>query len=204
MRYRGVTRRALGLAVVIAALAGGSARAANQPGLSADASACSPPSYTFTQPYLSLGDLNWYTLAPGQDADSFTGAGWDLRGGARLVATTLADGKTGTVLDLPAGARATSPPMCVNSDYLSARMTVRDLAGPPSVRMFVAYAGTHSWRPSPSGVVLAGSAWTVSAPMNLHSGDLLGWQNAQYTFIGGSRGTDAQLYGFYIDPRSMH
>jgi hypothetical protein len=35
----------------------------------------------------------------------FTGTGWTLSGGAKVVSATLADGTTGTVLDLPSGAR---------------------------------------------------------------------------------------------------
>lgn len=196
----GMTRRALGLAVLIATVAGGSAHAATF----AQTSACSAPSYSFSQPYLSSRDANWYTLAPGQSVDNFAGTGWVLSGGAQFVTTTLADGTTGTVLDLPAGSKAVSPPMCVDSQYPAARVTARDVAGPPSVRVFVAYTGTPSWvNPTSAGSVPAGTAWTYSPPIQLHPGNLYGWQDAQYTFEGGAKGTDAELYDFYVDPHSM-
>jgi hypothetical protein len=154
------------------------------------------------QPYLSWKDANWYTLAPGQDVDSFNGAGWVLTGGAKLVTTTLADGSIGTVLDLPAGSTAVSPPMCVSSDYPTARVDVRDVSGPAGVRMLVAYTGTRSWEnASGAGNVPAGSDWSVSPPIQLHPGNLFGWQEARYTFEGGPKGSDSQVYDFYVDPR---
>lgn len=197
--YWGAGSRALALAALIAAVAGGSAQAATP---FTPTSACSSPGYAISQPYLSWRDVNWYTLAPGQAADSFDGNGWVLSGGASLVTTTLADGSTGTVLDLPAGSTAVSPPMCVDSEYPTARVDVRDVAGPPGVRVLVAYTGTKSWgNPAAAGGVPADSSWSVSPPIQLHPGNLFGWQEAQYTFEGGARGSDAQLYDFYVDPR---
>ena len=111
MKYRNITRRAAGLAVAFAAMAGGTAHAATP----VQTSACSEPSYAFSQPFSSVKDSNWYTLAPGQSVNSFDATGWTLSGGAKLVTTTLADGSTGTVLDLPAGATAVTPPMCVSA-----------------------------------------------------------------------------------------
>jgi len=72
MNYRSITRRAAGLAVLIASVAGGSAQAATPTGVSA----CSAPTYSFSQPFASVKDNNWYTLAPGQSVDSFNGNGW--------------------------------------------------------------------------------------------------------------------------------
>src|SRR5690348_4681692 len=59
---------------------------------------CPPP--ILSQPF--AGDSRWYTLAPGETADNFSGTGWILTGGAKIVTTTLLDGRTGSVLDLPA------------------------------------------------------------------------------------------------------
>ena len=192
MNYRSITRRAAGLAVLFAAVAGGSAQAATP----ATTSACSQPSYTFSQPFASLGDSNSYTLAPGQSVDSFDGYGWTLGGGAKLVSTTLADGSFGTVLYLPAGATAVSPSMCVNSQYPDARFNVRQSAVGPGVGVSVAY--TNSNAGGQSGVVNGGSTWSVSRDVQLHAGSLVGWQLAQYTFVGQQGG--AQIYNFYVDP----
>jgi hypothetical protein len=193
MNYRSITRRAAGLAVLFAAVAGGSAQAAAP----VKTSACSQPTYSFSQPFSSLKDSNWYTLAPGQSVNSFDGTGWTLSGGAKLVTTTLADGSVGTVLDLPAGATAVSPPMCVSSDYPDARVDVRQLSNGPGMKMSVAYTGGKSGGQS-TGAVVGGSTWGVSHAIQLHAGNLYGWQQAQYTFVG-DKG-EAQLYNFYVDP----
>jgi len=191
----GITRRALGLGMLIATAASGSAHAATSSGISA----CTAPSNTLTQPYLASGDSNWYTLAPGQRADSFTGTGWTLTGGAKLVTTTLADGTTGTVLDLPAGSTAVSPPMCVDSDYPTARVSVLQQSNGPGMHVYVAYTADAGAGQS-SGAVNGGSTWSVSRAIQLHAGSLSGWQNARYTFEGGKGAIE--LYDFYVDPHS--
>ncbi|MBV9604797.1 MAG: hypothetical protein JO027_06810 [Solirubrobacterales bacterium] len=192
MNYR-IIRRGLGLAVLLATVAGGSAQAAAP----AQTSACSQPGYTFSQPFISLGDSNWYTLVPGQSQDSFIGTGWTLTGGAKLVTTTLADGSVGTVLDLPAGATAVSPPMCVNSQYPDARVDLRQLGNGAALHAYVAYTGGKSQGQS-SGALNGSSTWSVSRAFQLHAGNLVGWQDAQYTFVG-DKG-EAQVYDFYVDP----
>ncbi|MGN6867881.1 MAG: hypothetical protein ACTHMY_05685 [Solirubrobacteraceae bacterium] len=195
-----MTRRAAGLAVLFAAVAGGSAQAAPL----VQTSACSQPSYTFTQPFSSFKDANWYTLAPGQSVNSFDGTGWTLSGGASLVTTTLADGSTGTVLDLPAGATAVSPPMCVSAAYPKARAQVRDVVGGNSVRLFVQYTNTPSWlKPIGAGTLAGQTQWVNSQPLDLHPGNLYGWQQEVFTLTGGPKGTDAQVYNFYVDPHSF-
>lgn len=199
MNYRSIIRRAAGLAVLLAAVAGGSAQAATPP---VKTSACSQPDYAFSQPFTSVKDSSWYTLAPGQSPDSFDGTGWTLTGGAQLVTTTLADGSTGTVLDLPAGATAVSPPMCVSAAYPAARTDVRDLVGPPSIHLFVAYTNTPSWeKPAAAGTIPGNTSWSDSPPLQLHPGGLYGWQQEVFTLTNGVKGTHAQVYDFYVDPR---
>jgi hypothetical protein len=193
MNYRSITRRAAGLAVLFAAVAGGTAQAATP----ATTPACSQPSYTFSQPFSSLGDSNYYTLAPGESVDSFTGQGWTLTGDAKLVTTTLADGSVGKVLDLPAGATAASPVMCVDSDYPDARVDMRQLANGTGMHVYVSYTGGTSQGQS-SGNVNGSSIWAASRAFQLHASSLSGWQPAQYTFVG-DKG-EAQVYDFYVDP----
>ena len=198
MNYRSITRRAASLAVLFAAVAGGSAQAATL----AQTSACSQPFYAFSQPFSALHDSNWYTLAPGQSVNSFDGTGWTLSGGAKIVTTRLADGSTGNILDLPAGAKAVSPPMCVSAAYPTARAQVRDLVGPPSVHLYVQYTNTKSWeKPTSAGVIAGQAQWVTSPPLGLHPGNLYGWQEEVFTLTGGVNGADAQVYNFYVDPR---
>src|SRR5690349_14100465 len=96
------------LGVVLAAIAVLPVQAA-----SADSSSCTNP--LLSQPFLSYGDHNWFTLAPGESVDNVNGAGWILSGGARLVTTTVADRNVGSVVDLPPGSSARTPVMCVES-----------------------------------------------------------------------------------------
>jgi hypothetical protein len=191
--------------VLAAGLAASPAMAASKSAFSAslsassDISACAAP--TLTQPFVSIGDSNLYSLAAGESPDNFAGTGWILAGGARIIQTTLADGTTGPVLDLPGGASAVSPQMCVTSDYPTARTMVRDVVGSEGVRVGVSYAGT--------GVQTVGqvhgqqSAWTASNPFNVHPSTQTGWQLAQFTFVAGGKTSDFQIYDFYVDPR-MH
>src|SRR5690348_13236569 len=98
------SRKALGslaLGMLITALAAIPAQA------SVNTSQCSEPA--LSQPFLYVGDSNWYTPLPGESYDKFAGTGWELSGGAKITTTTLSDGATGSVLDLPSGSKAVAP-----------------------------------------------------------------------------------------------
>lgn len=81
--------------------------------LPASASAADCPPQPTTKPFAPLGDLNDYFLAPGGyfEADH----GWELAGAAsvRTVAKPVGFGGP-NVLELGAGASATSPALCVD------------------------------------------------------------------------------------------
>jgi hypothetical protein len=155
-----------------------------------------------TQPFLSAGDANWYTLAPGENAGSFDGSGWTLTGGASIRA---GQNGAGAVLDLPSGAQAISPPMCVASDYPTARTMVRDVVGAEGVQVSVAYAGTKTESAAQSVGQFHGqrSAWTLSNPVNIHPGNLPGWQLVRFALTGAGTRGDFQVYNFWVDPH-MH
>jgi hypothetical protein len=189
------------IAVLLTGLAASPALASSKVSTPApDTSTCSDPQ--FSQPFLSASDANWYTLAPGQAVDNFTGGGWTLTGGAKIVTTRLPNGQTGSVLDLPAGAQAVSPSMCVTSDYPTARTVVQG-ASSSGVTFSVSYAGTKTAdKAKKTGKIqTANSGWTLSDPFNIEPGTLPGWQLVQFTFS--SKQGEPQLYNFYIDPR-MH
>lgn len=168
---------------------------------STDASACSTP--TLSQPFLSANDTNWYTLAPGQTPDNFTGDGWTLTAGARVTSAQLADGQTGSVLDLPGGATAVSPPVCVTSDYPTARLMERDIAGAGGVTVNVSYGENGGWDKlnRPARVAASDDSWTLSQPIAVHPLDVPSWQLARFTFVARGHTSDNQLYDFYVDPR---
>jgi hypothetical protein len=188
------------LAAAIASLAASPALAAqiDVSGLGfGDSSACSPPA--LTQPFAPAGDSNWYTLTPGETPGSFSGAGWTLSGGASIKAGQAG---TGSVLDLPSGSQAVSPPMCVASDYPTARTMVRDVAGSQGVHIYVAYAGTKTAGQAQDVGQVHGqqSAWTLSNPFNIHPGNLPGWQLMRFTLVPDGKSSDFQVYNFYVDP----
>ena len=167
-----------------------------------DTSACMNP--TLSQTFLTTKDRNWYTLAPGQSPDGFTGAGWTLARGAQIVNTQLQNGQPGSVLDLPSGAVAISPPMCVTSDYPTARTLVRNVVGGEGVQFYVSYAGTHTWeQPQNTGQVHGQqNKWTISNPVNVQPDHkTAGWQIVRFAFVAGGNSSDFQVYNFYVDPR---
>jgi hypothetical protein len=165
-----------------------------------DSSACSAPA--LTQPFLSARDSNWYTLTPGETPGSFNGAGWTLSGGASIKAGQAG---AGSVLDLPSGSQAVSPPMCVAADYPTARTMVRDVAGAQGVHIYVAYAGTKTASQAQDVGQVHGqqSSWTLSNAFNIHPGNLPGWQLMRFTLVPDGKSSDFQVYDFYVDPR-MH
>lgn len=85
-------------------------------------------SYKLGQPFLPWKDGAQYGLAPGGSLESTTG--WTLTGGAKLVSGNepfRVNGATDShSLSLPTGSSATSPFMCVSTDYPVARLFVKN------------------------------------------------------------------------------
>jgi hypothetical protein len=204
MNYRNLSRLALG--VVLAAVSAAPAQAATTP---VNTSMCSTPA--LSQQFLSWQDTNWYALAPGERADQFTGAGWMLSGGAKIVTTTLADGTTNSVLDLPGGSQAVSPTICLTSAYPEARMMVNTVSGSNggNVGFSVSYAGTTSaTTPTQTGTFKTtgnqgvSGDWMLTQPVNLQPSSTPGWQPMQVTLAPtGPKKADFQIYNLYLDPR---
>ena len=198
--------RGIGLGVALAAVGAAPALAATTP---VDTSMCSTPA--LSQPFLSWQDTNWYALAPGERADQFTGAGWVLSGGAKIVTTTLADGTTNSALDLPGGSHAVSPTICLTSAYPEARMMVNNTVGNNggTVSFSVSYAGTSSATTplktgtfKTTGKVGVSGNWALTDPVNLAPSSTPGWQPMQVTLApSGSSKADFRIYNLYLDPR---
>jgi hypothetical protein len=163
---------------------------------SVDVSGCVDP--MLTQPFLGWGDGSYYMLPTGESVDDFTGAGWTLTGGASIVSTTLADGTTGHVLDLPGGSSAASPVLCVSSNYPTARTMILGSSG---VFSYVSYAGTATWNnPKNTGQIHGNNtSWSLSGAVNLQPYSYSGWQLVRITLTPPPSG-DTKLYNFYVDP----
>jgi hypothetical protein len=166
------------------------------------ASADPCPNYQLSQPFLAWGDTNQYTLLPGQSVDNVSGDGWQLSRGAKLMTSTVQDGRVGQVLDMPAGSVAVTPPMCVNaSQYPMARAMVSDLTGTDGVAVYVSYDGGPAML-SDGNIKNNQPGWAPSKPIMLHAGSLRGQHTLRITLV--SYGGEYQLYNFYLDPRRSH
>ena len=195
---------ASGIAAVFATAAFASSASASLLQLRANTSSCTYPA--LTQPFLSDGDANWYTLAPGQTVDNFDGSGWTLRNGAKVTSTTVAGGMPGSVLDLPNGAQAVSPPMCVDQGFPTARMMVRSVKGSGSVDVSATYEGISllGLRLSlarDGGSVRGADAWAPSNEVDVRPDDRDGWQVVRFTFTARGSRSQSQIYNYYVDPR---
>jgi hypothetical protein len=162
--------------------------------------ACRTPS--FLQALLAFKDRNYYPLAPGGDFGA-AAAGWQLAGGARIVDGTQPDGTAGGVLDLPSGAQATSPPMCITADYPTARLHLRSNAGKQGVYFSVQYYRSGAWTaPKQNGQFRgAQTSWMLSPPMHIQPGSGAGWQQVRFTFLSSATTGTVQVDDFWVDPR---
>jgi hypothetical protein len=172
------------------------------PAVDAELAVC--PGQTFSQPFAALQDTNYYTLVQGSSFDS-PGEGWQLHNGAAIVGATRPDGSSGGALDLPSGAYAVSPPVCVTLQYPTARTWVEDVKGFGGVVVGVYYAGS---RPigGPVGLLTApqGAGWQLSRPFEVRpqlTGAEEGAREVRFVFASLGRGVDYRLSGLYVDPR---
>lgn len=158
---------------------------------------CATPA--FSEPFAAFGDTNQYALLPGESADSFTGTGWTLLGGAKITSAKLYDGTTGKVLDLPAGSIAFSPATCVNSTYITARALVRDVAGSATLTVYDSPQSTSPSLISVGATAPSSTNWTAMPAINLTPITVSTWQDEWFTLS--DSGAETQVYDLYIDPR---
>jgi hypothetical protein len=170
------------------------------------ATSCVAP--TLTEPFASFGDTNLYAIVPGESADDFAATGWTLSGGARLVTTTLDDGTSGQVLDLPGGAKAVSPSMCVTDAYSSARMMLKYRSGSAGITATAKYTytsgSTTSTTVTSGAVTGAASGWSLSSVFTINSVLASGWQQAVFTLQNSDKSGGYQVYNLYIDPKQRN
>ncbi len=170
--------------------------------VSAELAVC--PGQTFAQEFGAFADSNFYTQVEGSQ---FNGGpeGWELRNGAEVVEGTRPDGSTGGVLDLPSGAIAISPPVCVTLQYPTARAWVESVQGGGGVTVGVYYAGTKATGQvvgQLTGKTVGG--WELSSPFNVKpelTGSQEGIREVRFVYANTTRTSDFHLSGLYVDPR---
>ena len=160
---------------------------------------CEAP--VLSQPLLSAGDINYYFMVSGESVNNFAGTGWSLSGGASIQKTTLANGSSGAVLDLPSGAQAVSPTICVTNEYPFARFVESQVKGTEGVNFYVSYLTQQGWTSRYGGQVHGKSnSWTLSERVLMQPSKTGGWQLAQIILTGGGKSNDFQVYNLYVDP----
>jgi hypothetical protein len=163
----------------------------------AQAAAC--PEQPLERTFLPWLDPAWYHPAPD---GGFEGSGdWTLTGGAEVVDGNqpFLDGSRS--LELPAGATATTAPICVTVAHPTIRLFARNEGNPlaplvvsVSFRTLLGLQVTL-----PVGVALSGEAWAPTLPL-LVVGNLLS-REARFTFAS-APGGDWQIDDVQVDPYS--
>jgi hypothetical protein len=165
------------------------------------------PGQTFSQPFESVDDSNFYTLVQGSQFIAGQ-EGWELFNGAKVVGGTRPDGSTGGVLDLPGGSFAVSPAVCVTLQYPTARAWFQAVKGGGGLTVGVFYAGTGYasavGQPVDTFTAAPESGWTLSNPFDVKpelTGTTEGVREVRFVYANLGRGSDYQLSGVYVDPR---
>jgi hypothetical protein len=162
--------------------------------------ACPAPTST---PFVHWSDYANYAFLPD---GGFEGgdSGWSLSGGAHAVSgndSFYIHSKTDKVsLSLPAGASATSPPMCISLFSSKMRFVVRGDAG-SAVKVHLIYRGLLSsvLGAFDGGTISAGGSWKASPAIGMLGGTvplLTASVSFRFTAVGGAAAID----DVYLDP----
>lgn len=206
------TRRIATLA--LAAGAAFAAVAASPAAATPDGTVAACSSHSFSRPFAPWLDPLQYTHAPGGSFEAGE-PDWSLKGGAAVVSGNepyrVSGADDSRALRLPAGASATSPAMCVNLLYPTARFFSKGDAGLISgllssrLKVEVLYSDVLGVkRATPLlAVTTSGTGWQPSlpAPILANVGTILneggeGSVAFRFTAVGGSFTVD----DVYVDP----
>jgi hypothetical protein len=168
---------------------------------------CAAP--TLLQPFAFWKDNRSYVLAPNGNFDDPTGGGWRLTSGARILDEVGDDGTVDSVLDMPTGAVAISPTLCVDLTYPTARTWVRNVVGDGDLAVSVMYdAGKTAQVPLTVGHVHGNkeAAWVLSPDVKIQpqlAGKREGWRRVAFVLKAGGKSSDFRVDDFYVDPRMV-
>jgi hypothetical protein len=197
--------RAAGAAIAMAAVSGALTASAQAGVLTKSATDCGNPQ--ISQAFKAYGDQSNYKLV--SDFEDGTD-GWTLTGGAKVVSGD-ATGKVGDAgeaksLQLPAGATATTPPVCVGLNEPTLRFFTRKNAGLLSTMSVWVDVQTSLgvWATLPLGADLGGG-WHPTMPMLVLANllpllppDMTAVRFRFAPLLGGTW----QIDDVYVDPRA--
>lgn len=162
---------------------------------------CAP--LPMSQPFIGLGDRRSYVLAPNGNFSNVSGGGWQFTGGAKVVSATRPLIGAGGVLDVPAGATALSPLMCVDLDYPTARTWT---GGAGSLKINVVYPDAQKGLAPKSVGNISGlrtGAWKLSSDFDVNpqmAGKYAGWRRVAFQLTNTGK-SSVQVDDFFVDPR---
>jgi len=159
---------------------------------------------TFTKVFSAWRDKALYTLADGGDFET-QALGWTLDGPASIAADSppflLGTALGVSSLELPAGASAVSPPICVARGFKSFRFAARSVSADQGVlRVQVLYA---RGKERSAGRVRPGTEWAPTRKISLAQGLFHVRRRASTTVrlrFAASAGS-VRLDDVYVDPR---
>ncbi len=179
-------------------------KAETKPGALAPAKNAACAERTFTKVFSPWHDRALYTLAEGGDFEA-QAAGWTLAGPTSIAADSspfLLGATLGmSSLELPAGASAVSPPICVTRGFPSFRLLARSVSADQGVvRVQVLYA---TGKPKFAGRIRPGAEWAPTRKISLAQGRFRVRHGAS-TFVrlrfAATEGS-VRLDDVYVDPR---
>jgi hypothetical protein len=198
-RIRGLGAAAAAVALV--ALAVPAAAAAGP--LTDKAPSCD--SQILGQPFLPWADVASYTLNPGGSFENGR-AGWSLNGASVVSINEPFD--VGSAIDsnslaIPAGATATSAPICVGIEHPDIRFFAQ--ASNPTAKLKVEVLfedGNGNVLSAPIGAVSGVSKWSPTAPLPIVANmlALLGGDRTAVAFRFTASGGNFSVDDLYVDP----
>ena len=169
--------------------------------------ACSYPDAE--QVFTPYKDKGYYQLAP-YGALGEGGTGWTLEGGAELVLEPGVRAHEGvqeeTAVSLPFGARATSPPFCVDETTPNFRFMMRNTGDKGGkIRVTVSYENTHKVVKAKNNDVHSDELeeWVPTPSLKLDTGDE-DERVARITFTAKDPKSEYLVDDLYVDPFARH
>jgi hypothetical protein len=157
----------------------------------------------FSRVFKPWHDRAHYTLAPGGDFETLA-EGWTLEGAALAADSSpflLGTALGGSSLELPAGASALSPPICVERGFPSFRLLARSVSADRAVvKVQVVYADGRHKR---TGRVKPAADWAPTRKLSLAQGRFKARRggSAQVQLRFAVTAGTARIDDVYVDPR---